>query len=128
MRKLTRIEIDDNKFELRYDERCVFVVEREHLKDNKRGHWLCKLNSLVGPLIVMRDQYRNDIVERAQMHVDGTRPLNERGWRVRKNCSKSEFLWGWTEWVEQLEFQFGGKWTAEYLEWEGQALLTQQVA
>jgi len=123
---ITIQEIDHNEFHILNNGERVFAVEREHLKGGKRGLWLCKMETIIGHLTVMRDQYSNDILERAKAHISGAVPLGA-PWRFRKDCAKNEFLWHNHEWLADLAFQFGGEWTSEYFDWEERAILIQKM-
>lgn len=119
---------DGNSFDVLWNGRQVLMAVRERLKDGRHGHWLLVMDTLIGPVIVARDQYSNDLMELAQMHCDGTRPFGAGiSPKFRVECSKAEYLAKISDWLAEIEFQFGGDWTSDYYEWENRAILIKRV-
>lgn len=122
---------DVNAFNVMQDGIIKFVVEREHLKDSRRGFWLVKMPTSVGLLIVDRDQYSNDIIERTKMYLTGRagragRPIY--GHRFKDPCTKQEFFAHSATMIADLAFEFGGEWCGEYYDWEDCAVYARKVS
>lgn len=122
---ITRLDIDSNTFHIMQGEERLFLVEREHLKDGRRGYWLMKMASKMGfDVIVERSQYSNDLMELANSRAYGEYP----GSKFRIPCSKRHYLANANDWLADVEFHYGGDWTSDYYEWEENALLIRRVS
>jgi hypothetical protein len=119
---------DGNSFDVLWNGKKVLHAVRETLDYGKRGNWLLFMESATGKqLIVARDQYSNDLMEIAQMHCDGTRPFGGPTAKFRIECSKAEYFENISDWLLDIEFQFGGDWVGDYYEWENRALLIRKA-
>jgi hypothetical protein len=119
---------DGDSFDILWNGKSELRAERETLPDGRRGFWLLYLDTLIGPVIVERNQYSNDMMEIAQMHLDGSRPFGAGlSPKFRVECSKAHYLMNIADWIADIEFQFGGEWTSDYYEWEGRAMLIKKV-
>lgn len=126
---ITRISGDDNdSFSMSRNGLPLsdWFCEREHLGGGKRGNWILFRRTLAGMLEADRDQYSNDIIERLDIYLqdpDRKAPRPTYGMRFKCMCAKAEYLERRPTWVADLEYQFGGTWSADYHEWEGKAVL-----
>lgn len=121
---LERIDIDENQFAIRG---TAFSAVREYLPDGRRGNWVLYMNGPLGELIVDKDQYSNDLLERVELHVRGAHSLNAGhyyGHRFKLNMPKGEFLERSATLIADAEFFFGGEWKAEYFDWDRQAVFS----
>lgn len=118
-RRITRVDVDQNKFLVDVDGSPMFECEREFFKNGRRGVWLLTTATSIGRLIMDRDQYSNDILEGVKIH------LNERpvyGSRFKKDCTRDEFNKNAVNWPLSLAEEFGGTWSAEYDVYTGRAI------
>ena len=130
MPKIKRVDIDNNIFviveansHVVSPANMLMICERETLADGRRGYWLLKMNTVFGPVIIARDQYSNDLVELAQMHYDGKRPID----KLRIMCSEEQYHQQIDRWIEEIQLQFGGEWIADYYQWDSMAFLFKKV-
>jgi hypothetical protein len=119
---------DGDSFDILWNGKRELRAERETLADGRRGNWLLFLDTLIGPVIVERNQYSNDLMEIAQMHLDGSRPFGQGAAKFRVECSKAHYLVNIADWLEDIAFQFGGEWTSDFYEWENRAVLMRKVS
>ncbi len=117
--RISRVDVDANAFHIEVDGVRKFRCQREFLEGGRRGHWELVYFSAIGALIMDRDQYSNDIMEKVWIHLN-ERPLY--GSRYKKYCTPEEFNKGVATWVQVLATEFGGTWTAEYDSYSDRAI------
>jgi len=121
--RIEQVNIDDNEFWLYVDGVKTFVCEREYVTIRGlpgRGYWLLKMITPMGPLIVERDQYRNDIRERVEIHVND-RPVY--GNRFRIQCDEPSYTVNVYDWLSDLGTLFPGHWSGYFDSHNGWAVL-----
>lgn len=112
IKRVESLEDDGNEFAITQDGEVKFIAVRETLEDGTRGHWLMQVPSTMGALTVDRDQYSNDLFERAKMHLTGKRDVySSRFWKF---CSEGEYATNVHDWYRQLGIEFGGSFSAEF--------------
>ena len=113
--RIEQVNIDDNEFWLYVDGVKTFVCEREYVTVRglpQRGYWLLKMVTAMGPLIVERDQYSNDIRERVQIHVED-RPVY--GNRFRLECpTRAYYDTNINDFLSDVSTLFPGHWSGYY--------------
>jgi hypothetical protein len=124
MNRIEQVDVDDNEFHLLVDGERAFICEREHVVirgEARRGYWLLKMITPIGPVIVERNQYRNDIRERVDIHVN-ERPVY--GQRLRFVCvDVLTYGVNVNDWIEDLTMLYGGEWSAYYDDYNHWAIL-----
>lgn len=125
---IQRCDIDGNTFYVEVDGDVKYTCYREYIEDPKnpgtykRGHWLVSV--VIGDRVVIidRDQYSNDILERISIH-EGGRPMffTKRVWFDCRDREQYELMVGDTlKWsVRHLE----GDWVASFESWENRLVL-----
>lgn len=90
-KKIERVDDDGNFFTILVDGEPLFICEREYVRQKGtfiRGYWLLKqIIPGFGPVVLERDQYSNDIMERVGIHVN-EKPIW--GDRYRIECHTRE--------------------------------------
>lgn len=143
---LQRVDSDDeNAFAILNNGKSIgFWAEREKLSSCRtetrlaweteqsttsvrRGAWLLWRNTIIGPVIVDRDQYSNDLMERVDCFVNGNGRSCSYDRRFKVPCTRSTYLEHAHIWCENLAFEFGGEWVPEYYDWDKQAVLSLKV-
>jgi len=108
-------EFDDNQFTITADGVAVFICERERITiqgEPRRGFWVMKLLTPMGPVVVERNQYSNDLLERASIHIND-RPIY--GTRFKFECETiCSFKANIERVLKEAERTFGGSWYGEY--------------
>lgn len=119
MKKIERVNVSDNEFKITVDGDPKYKCERELLKNGARGFWLLMEHTPIGPLIIDRDQYSNDLIAHVgaiENSEDAER--NFKRYRCRIVChSREQFNQNIKEWITKIQDHFGGEWTAEYDDW-----------
>jgi hypothetical protein len=121
--RIEQVNVDDDRFDLFVDGERAFICEREHVVVRgrpQRGYWLLKMVTPLGPLIVERDQYSNDIRERVQIHVEEKKIY---GNRFRIPCDASSYATNMLSWLSDISSMFPGEWSGYYDEHNGWAVL-----
>jgi len=115
MPRLEQVNVDDDRFDLYIVGEKAFICEREYVTVRgrpQRGHWLLKMVTGMGPLIVERDQYSNDIRERVQIHVEDRKVY---GNRFRIECvDRPTYNVNVNDWLSDVSTLFPGHWSAYY--------------
>lgn len=118
---ITEEKINDDEFYFLVDGEKKYCCAREHVLvdgSERRGFWLLKLLSLMGPLVVERNQYSNDIREMVNIHENGKSGRPVFGARFRIECpSRAYYDVNVNDWLEDIKTLFPGEWSAEYDDW-----------
>jgi hypothetical protein len=122
--RLEQVNVDDNRFDLFVDGERAFICEREYVTIRgvpQRGYWLLKMVTGMGPLIVERDQYSNDIRERVEIHVHDRQVY---GKRFRIECiDRSYYEINVNDWLSDVSTLFPGHWSGYYDDFNNWAIL-----
>jgi hypothetical protein len=122
--RLEQVNVDDDRFDLFVDGERAFICEREYVTVRgrpQRGYWLLKMVTGMGPLIVERDQYSNDIRERVQIHVEDRKVYGD---RFRIECiDRSYYEINVNDWLSDVSTLFHGHWSAYYDDFNHWAIL-----
>jgi hypothetical protein len=116
-KKIERVDDDGNVcFSILVDGELAYTCEREivrHKGNYIRGYWLLKQNIPgLGPVVLERNQYSNDIMEQVEIHVN-ERPIW--GNRYRYECpSQEHYDANVKDWVEDFSIILRGTWNAYY--------------
>jgi hypothetical protein len=117
-KKIERVDDDGNVcFSILVDGEHAYTCEREIIPGKNgsytRGYWLLKKSIPgFGPVVLERDQYSNDILERVDIH-ENVKPIW--GDRYRIEChTRAHYNVNVADWIEDLSKITGHSWNAEY--------------
>lgn len=125
--KVERIDDDGNRFNVVSGGHVQYFAEREVIRgkdgQTKRGHWLLyfKVDGLgfgFDWIIVDRDQYSNDLIERIECGL--YEPVSLKKFKLQ--LDKTEWHDVRSTVIADAESFFGGEWVTDYHEWEGMAV------
>lgn len=121
--------VDDNEFFLYVDGVKKYHVEREHATFHGRpvrGYWLLREITPMGELLLDRDQYQSDLIERVGCSLEANQPRYENRYKIEGVNTVEYFNMNIVDWLEDIAALKGGSWFGEYDSYQKCAVLERQ--